>query len=69
MKKQLLEASRLYFEAELAKAQANLENYLLNPAAIGEHPDLVEEINKLIKAAAEAKEALQYIQNEFKNER
>ena len=57
----LLEAARLHFKAELAKAEANLQNYLNNPAAIGEHPDLVEEVVKLTKQAAEAKEALDYI--------
>lgn len=64
----LLKASKLYFEAQLAKAEANLSNYLNNSVGIGEHPDLVEEINKLIKTASEAKEALEYINREFTNE-
>lgn len=67
-KNKLLKASRLYFEAKLAKAEANLQNYLDNPVGIGEHPDLVEEINKLIETASEAKEALDYINQELLNE-
>ena len=67
-KNKLLKASRLYFEAKLAKAEANLQNYLHNPVGIGEHPDLVEEINKLIQTASEAKEALDYINQELLNE-
>lgn len=64
----LLKASKLHFQAQLAKAEANLHNYFNNPSAIGEHPDLVHEINKLIKDASEAKEALDYINKELNNE-
>jgi len=42
--------------AKEAKAIANLQNYMNNPAGIGEHPDIVEECSKLIKDIAEAKE-------------
>ena len=43
-------------EAKEAKAIANLNNYMTNPAGIGEHPDIVEECNKLVKDIAEARE-------------
>ena len=66
---ELLEASKLHFKAKCARAEANLKNYLNNPAAIGEHPDLVEEVIKLVQQIAEAKEALEYIgQYEVLNE-
>jgi hypothetical protein len=42
--------------AKEAKAIANLQNYMNNPAGIGEHPDIVEECNKLVKDIAEARE-------------
>ena len=42
--------------AKETKAIANLQNYLSNPAGIGEHPDIVEECMKLIKDIAEARE-------------
>ena len=42
--------------AKEAKAVANLQNYMNNPAGIGEHPDIVAECSKLIKDIAEAKE-------------
>jgi len=42
--------------AKEAKAIANLNNYLTNPAGIGEHPDIVTECKKLIKEIAEARE-------------
>ena len=42
--------------AKEAKAIANLQNYMNNPAGIGEHPDIVGECNKLVKDIAEARE-------------
>jgi len=42
--------------AKETKAIANLQNYLSNPAGIGEHPDIVEECMKLIKDIASARE-------------
>ena len=42
--------------AKEAKAIANLQNYISNPAGIGEHPDIVAECMKLIKDIAEARE-------------
>ena len=43
-------------QAQEAKALANLQNYMSNPAGIGEHPDIVEECKKLVKDIAEARE-------------
>jgi hypothetical protein len=42
--------------AKEAKAIANLQNYMSNPAGIGEHPDIVIECEKLVKQIAEARE-------------
>ena len=42
--------------AKEAKAIANLQNYVTNPAGIGEHPDIVAECSKLVKDIAEARE-------------
>ena len=47
--------------AKEAKAIANLQNYMNNPAGIGEHPDIVAECSKLIKDIAEAKEMRQTV--------
>ena len=45
-------------EAKESKAIANLQNYLSNPAGIGEHPDIVAECMKLVKDIAEAHEII-----------
>lgn len=46
-----------------SKAVANLQNYMNNPAGIGEHPDIVAECSKLIKDIAEAREMRQTVQS------
>ena len=49
-------------DAKEAKAIADLQNYMNNSAGIGEHPDIVEECNKLVKDIAEAREMKETIQ-------
>jgi|21_taG_2_1085346.scaffolds.fasta_scaffold223682_2 hypothetical protein len=40
--------------AEKSKATVNLNIYLQNPTAVGEHPDLVSEADKLVEAISAA---------------
>ena len=54
--------------AKETKAIANLQNYMENPAGIGEHPDIVGEVSKLIKDIAEAREMLNTINNLFESD-
>ena len=61
MGQQLLKAALLHFEAVKAKAEANLEVYLISSVGVGEHPDLVEEITKLVKTITEAEESIKYL--------
>ena len=61
MKQQLLKAALLHFESEKAKAEANLEVYLSSSVAVGEHPNLVEEVIKLTKLITEADESIKYL--------
>ena len=53
--------------AKESKAIANLQNYLSNPAGIGEHPDIVEECMKLVKDIAEAREIAETVKNIVSN--
>ena len=61
MGQQLLKAALLHFEAVKAKAEANLEVYLISSVGVGEHPDLVDEITKLVKTITEAEESIKYL--------
>jgi len=58
----LLNASLLHFKASKARAEANLDVYLIGSAGVGEHPDIVEEVNKLVKIITEADEAIKYLE-------
>ena len=53
-------------DAKEAKAIANLQNYMLNSAGIGEHPDIVEECSKLVKEVAGARELRETVQGFLK---
>ena len=59
----LLHASLLHFEAAKARAEANLEVYLTGYAGVGEHPDIVHEVEKLLKEIKDAKEMLDELKN------
>ncbi len=47
-KEQMVVALQKKFEAEMAEAVLVFNNYLNNPCAIGEHPQLLEEAAKSI---------------------
>ena len=42
------------FESDRARAVANLNTYLTNPVGVGEHPDIVGEMEKLVTAISSA---------------
>ena len=48
--------------AKEAKAIANLQVYMNNPAGIGEHPDVVAEVTKLVNDISEAREIRSTVQ-------
>ena len=61
MRRAILEALRLKYEAEIAEADATANIYLDNSVGIGEHPQHIEEVNKLIDKIAQAKEKLEVL--------
>jgi len=68
MRRAILEALRLKYEAEIAEADATINIYLEHPVAIGEHPQHIDEVDKLVKKIASAKEKLNIL-DEFEPER
>ena len=46
MRDDFINASRLHFKAHVEKHRINAENLMNNPAGIGEHGDIMEEIEK-----------------------
>ena len=68
MRRAILEALRARYEAEIAEADATINIYLDHPVAIGEHPQYIDEVNKLVDKIAQAKEKLEVLE-EFEPER
>ena len=61
----ILSALEDRYNAQISEADATLKIYLEKPVAIGEHPQHVDEADKLIEKIANAEEKLKILQ-EFK---
>ena len=68
MRRAILDALRAKYEAEIAEADATANIYLSNSVGIGEHPQHIDEVNKLIDKIAQAKEKLEVL-DEFEPEK
>ena len=68
MRRAILDALRARYEAEIAEADATANIYLENSVGIGEHPQHIDEVNKLIDKIAQAKEKLDVL-DEFEPEK
>jgi|TARA_R110002012_G_scaffold182042_1_gene348406 predicted transcriptional regulator len=68
MKRELLDALRARYEAQIAEADATIKIYLENSVGIGEHPQHIEEIDKQLQKIADAQEKLRVIED-FEPER
>ena len=55
----MINALRARYEADIAEADATVNIYLNNPEGIGEHPQHLEEVDKLMAKIAEAKDKLE----------
>ena len=61
----ILQALEDKYNAQISEASTTLKIYLEKPVAIGEHPQHIEEADKLIDKIAQAEEKIKVIQ-EFK---
>ena len=55
----MLASLRARYEADIAEADTTINIYLDNPVAIGEHPQHLEEIDKLLSKIADAKDKME----------
>jgi hypothetical protein len=62
-KKGMITALRARFEADIAEADATINIYLNSSVGIGEHPQHLDEINKLLAKIAEAKDKLEALED------
>ena len=65
MKSKLYEALEKKYEAKMIECEATLEVYFNNPAGIGEHPDILDEMDKLIEKYATAVGNLEVLKTSF----
>jgi len=61
----LLQASIDKYKAEISEALATLDVYFNNPVGIGEHPDLLAEIDKYVEKLETATGKLETLQRYF----
>jgi len=63
MKRAMLEALEKRYEAEITAADVTIKIYLENSVGIGEHPQHLEELDKLIEKIANAQEKLEVLKS------
>ena len=61
MRNAILEALRQRYEAHIAEAHATINIYLTNSVGIGEHPQHLDEIDKLLQKIVDAEEKIKLI--------
>tara|TARA_B100002019_G_C20927228_1_gene430408 strand:+ start:389 stop:598 length:210 start_codon:yes stop_codon:yes gene_type:complete len=61
----MYQAVEKYFIGKIAYHTANVETYLSNPVAIGEHGDIMEELDKNIGKVAEYEDKLETLRENF----
>ena len=61
-RKLIIEALEDRYNAQISEAEATLKIYLEKPVAIGEHPQHLEEIDKLLAKIADAKDKMEALE-------
>lgn len=62
----MLQAIKDHAKGHIAKHSMNVEVYLKNSAGVGEHPDILEAIEKELKVIAEYHDQLEILDKYFK---
>ena len=62
MRTAILDALEARYEAQILEADATLKIYLESSVGIGEHPQHIDEVDKLIEKIAAAEEKLEVLQ-------
>ena len=58
----MLASLRARYEGDIAEADTTINIYLDHPVAIGEHPQHLEEIDKLLAKIADAKDKMEALE-------
>ena len=65
MRQMIIDALRKYYHGEIAKHKANIEIFLEAHAGVGDHPDVIETIDKLVGESAEFDDKLMALDTHF----
>ena len=65
IRESMIKALRKKYEADIEEAKVTAEVYLQRPVGIGEHPQFIEELDKLISKIAEADDKIKTINSHF----
>ncbi len=65
MREDLIKASRLHFKAHIQKHKVNVENLMENSVGVGEHPDIMDTIEKELAIMAEYEDKLEMLNKYF----
>jgi hypothetical protein len=63
MRRAILQALEDRYNAQISEAEATIKIYLDHSVGIGEHPQHIEEIDKLLQKIVDAQEKLKEIQH------
>ena len=63
LRQAILQALEDKYNAQISEADATIKIYLDNSVGIGEHPQHIEEIDKLLQKIVDAQEKLKEIQH------
>lgn len=64
----LLDALRKHAEGHIAKHKANILVYLNNPVGVGDHPDIIDTIEKEVLEIAKYQDVLDVLDKHFLEE-
>jgi len=67
VRKEILKASRLHFQAHIEKHKVNVNNLLRNVVGVAEHPDIMDTIEKELAIIAEYDDKLEVLDKYFFN--
>ena len=65
LREQMIDAARQHAEAHIEKHRMNIEIYLTNPVGVGEHSEVMEEIEKQLDLMSQYHDQLEMLETYF----
>jgi len=65
LRDEMLDALKIHAEAHIEKHRMNVEIYLRNPVGVGEHSEVIEEIEKQLELMAQYQDHVEILHTYF----